>query len=330
VIVGPDTLSAPQVSVIIPLHRDSERFRRCLDRCRGMPVDTAFEVICVSDHDVAGLPTDVLFVRTGSSIDTSPAVKRDVGEQVARGQFLAFLDDDAYPRSDWLDVAAAALADPMVAAVGGPGVTPLNSPWRERLGGAVYESPLGSGPLRFRFVSLEPARDCDDLPAYCLAVRRDAIRAVGGWRSTYYGGEDTKLCLALVSSGFRLRYVPDMVVYHYRRAVFGPHLRQVSNVGFHRGFFVKKYPRTSRRVLYFLPVAAVFGVLALACLWIIFAMRAPLLVSALTGVGWLVVSATALRAAGVAALAFPAILLCHHVWYGLSFLRGLATRELRT
>ena len=329
-IVGPHSTIRPDVSVIVPLHRDGKLFRECLDRCLRMSVDTRFEVICVSDHDVSSLPVEVLLVRTGSTVDTSPAVKRDVGEKVARGDFMAFIDDDAYPRSDWLDVALAALADPTVAAVGGPGVTPIESPWRERLGGAVYESPLGSGPLRFRFVPLEPARDSDDLPAYCLVVRRGALRAVGGWQSTFYGGEDTKLCLALVSSGFRLRYIPDMVVYHHRRAIFRPHLRQVANVGFHRGFFVKKYPRTSRRVLYFLPVAATLGALAFAGLWVIFALRAPLLLSAMAIGAWLVLSATALRAAGAAALAFPVILFCHHLWYGLSFLRGLATRELRT
>jgi hypothetical protein len=59
-------------------------------------------------------------------------------------------------------------------------------------------------------------------------------------------------------------------------------------------------------------------------------LQAPLPVAAATTVGWLVLSATALRSAGVAALAFPAILLCHHLWYGVYFLRGLATRELRT
>jgi glycosyltransferase involved in cell wall biosynthesis len=330
VIVGPDSISPPQVSVIIPLHRDGERFRGCLDLCRNMQVDAVFEVICVSDHDVASLPNDVLLARTGSTADTSPAVKRDVGERLARGSYLAFIDDDAYPRTDWLDVAMSALSDPAVAAVGGPGVTPDASPWRERLGGAVYESPLGSGPLRFRFVSLEPARDCDDLPAYCLVVRREAIKAVGGWRSTFYGGEDTKLCLNLIAAGFRLRYIPELVVYHHRRPIFAPHLRQVSNVGLHRGFFVRRYPRTSRRPLYFLPVMAVFGVLALTAVWITFAVRSPLLISTLTIGGWLVISATALRAAGMSALAFPAVLFCHHLWYGVSFLRGLATRELRT
>jgi GT2 family glycosyltransferase len=329
-IVGPGSTLSPEVSVIIPLHRDSDRFRKCLDQCRQMRVSTVFEVICVSDHDAASLPTDVLLVRTGSAEDTSPAVKRDAGERIARGRFLAFIDDDAYPRSDWLDVAMAALGDPMVSAVGGPGLTPIDSPWRERLGGAVYGSPLGSGPLRFRFVSIQPARDCDDLPAYCLVVQRDAIRAVGGWQSTYYGGEDTKLCLALVSTGFRLRYIPDMVVYHHRRAIFGPHLRQISNVGRHRGFFVKMYPRTSRRALYFLPVVVVFCILALAALWIILAMKAPLPLLVLAVAGWLALSATALKAAGAAALAFPAILFCHHLWYGVSFLRGLLTRELRT
>lgn len=93
---------------------------------------------------------------------------------------------------------------------------------------------------------------------------------------------------------------------------------------------MKKYARTSRRAVYFLPAAGVLALLMLAGLWVILAMRAPLLLSGLALGGWLALSATALGAAGAAALAFPAILFCHHLWYGVSFLRGLATRELRT
>jgi hypothetical protein len=43
---------------------------------------------------------------------------------MARGEILAFLDDDAYPADGWLEAAMARFEDPTVCAVGGPGVTP--------------------------------------------------------------------------------------------------------------------------------------------------------------------------------------------------------------
>ena len=35
----------------------------------------------------------------------SPAIKRDMGAKKAKGKYLAFIDDDAYPKKDWLNIA---------------------------------------------------------------------------------------------------------------------------------------------------------------------------------------------------------------------------------
>ncbi len=31
-----------------------------------------------------------------------PPLKRDIGAKKAKGEIIAFIDDDAYPRKDWL------------------------------------------------------------------------------------------------------------------------------------------------------------------------------------------------------------------------------------
>ena len=97
-------------------------------------------------------------------------------------------------------------------------------------------------------------RDVDDLPAFNLFIRTDALRSIGGWQSKFYGGEDTMACLRLVQAGHRLIYDPEVVVYHHRRPIFGSHLRQVGNVGRHRGHS-PAFCRPSRRPLYFAPTA---------------------------------------------------------------------------
>lgn len=312
-------------SILIPLHRDTPVFRRCLAACLALDHDD-FEVLAVSDRPVT-LPDDprVRMVVTGAPADTSPAEKRDAGLEHATGDAIAYLDDDAEPARDWLAVAEAALADPSVNAIGGPGVTPPAQGWRARAGGAVYESPLGSGPLRYRFAPAA-ARVVDDYPAYNLIVRTDAVRRAGGWASTFYGGEDTRFCEALAAQGDRVHYLPDLVVLHHRRDIFRPHMRQIGNVGRHRGHFVRAYPATSRRPVYFAPLVAALGG-PLAALWALRrlprALRVP---AAILGYGALARMAPAgdmrVRAA------FPAALAAHHLAYGLSFLRGLVTREM--
>jgi glycosyltransferase involved in cell wall biosynthesis len=318
----------PQVSVIVPLHRDTPAFRRCVAAV-GALLEDRHELIVVADRPVVGLPDDVRLVVTRSEADTSPAEKRDAALAAAAGDFLAFLDDDAYPAPDWLDRALARLEDPAVAAVGGPGVTPPDSRFRERASGAFYESTFGSGGLRARFRPVDGVRPVDDWPAYNFVIRRDALEHVGGWGSSFYGGEDTKLCLALRDAGFTILYDPAVLVYHHRRPIFASHLRQVGNVGRHRGYFVRKFPGTSARPTYFLPAAALVAALV-ALPWI--ARRPSRRRVALLGA--LGLSATISGTAVIdgedpaVAAALPFVVFASHAVYGAQFLRGVATPEL--
>jgi glycosyltransferase involved in cell wall biosynthesis len=311
--------------VIVPLHRLTGAARRCLDEVLSLPGER-HELIVVSDRPVAGVPEGARVVHTGSPTDTSPAEKRDAAMQHVRGEICAFLDDDAYPARDWLDRALERFAaDPSLAAVGGPGVTPPGSPLAERVGGAFYESRFGSGALAYRFRPLGGVREVDDFPAYNLFIRTDALRAIGGWASTFYGGEDTKVCLELVRAGRRIVYDPAVLVYHHRRPVSRPHMKQVRNVGRMRGYFTRAFPETSMRPLYFAPSAALLA----APLVLAWAVRRPVRL-ALLGAGAGAVTVSALRDGedpAVAAL-LPLALAAGHGAYGAGFLRGLFTREI--
>ena len=320
-----------RVSVIIPLHRYTEVARRCVETTAGLG-GNLHEVLVVSDREIEGLPAGVRALTTGSEVDTSPAEKRELALNHARGDVCAFIDDDAWPADDWLTRALDRLdADPGIAAVGGPGITPPDSSFAARAGGAFYESPLGSGNLRNRFVARGDVVETDDWPAFNFFVRREALAAIGGWASKFYGGEDTKLCLTLVDAGYRIVADPGVVVFHARRPIFRPHMRQVHNVGRHRGWFVRAYPRTSARPVYFAPALALLAAPVVG-LWGAAgspARRRTLLAATITG--WAAISADATRRGagpGVATM-LPAVLAAGHGAYGAGFIEGLLfTREI--
>jgi GT2 family glycosyltransferase len=316
-------VSPPRFSIVIPAHRDGAAFRRCIEACLEQDYPD-FEIVVASDHPLSELPEGVTIVETGAGADTSPAEKRDAALAKTSGDVLAYVDDDAYPQSDWLSRAARHFSDETVQAVSGPGVTPPESSWSERVGGAVYESPAGSAFLRYRFLPLRERR-VDDYPAYNLLVRRKAIETVGGWGTTFYGGEDTVLCLKLARAGWPILYAPDVVVYHQRRPILGPHLRQVANVGLHRGHFVRAYPETSRRLIFALPA---LGPLALLLAGLAVSRR-PRLGMALLSAGYVVLSAETLRRHPLpVAVITPAVTAAHHLAYGTAFVRGFITRRL--
>jgi GT2 family glycosyltransferase len=315
-------MSAPRFSIVIPAHRDGPDLRRCVDASLEQDYPDV-EVVVASDRPLPGLPDGVIRVETGADSDTSPAEKRDAAFPVATGDILAFLDDDAYPRRDWLSSAARHFQRD-VQAVSGPGVTPPDSPWAERVGGAVYESPAGSAFLRYRFLP-RPARRVNDYPAYNLFLRREALEAVGGWGTTFYGGEDTVLCLKLAEAGWFVHYAPDVVVFHRRRPILRPHLRQVANVGRHRGYFVRAFPATSRRTVYALPALAP----AALVLGALFLKKQPGIGASLAAAGYALVAVETLRRHPPSvALATPAVAAAHHVAYGTAFISGLLGRQM--
>jgi len=220
------------------------------------------------DYEIISLPDEydgppwekTQVIPTGKN--TSPGYKRDLGAQHATGEILAFLDDDAFPVPSWLTKAAEVfLSDESIGAVGGPAVTPDSDSLSQQASGLIYSSALVGGSYRFRYIPQE-RREVDDYPTCNLLVRKDVFDAVGGFDTGFWPGEDTKLCLEITHRmNKKIIYDPEVLVYHHRRRMYKPHLRQLWNYGLHRGHFVKRFPETSFRVSYFLPMVWVLGVL---------------------------------------------------------------------
>jgi len=190
-----------------------------------------------------------------------PADKRDLGAEKSSGDILVFLDDDSYPNLNILEIADSYFANPEIIALGGPGVTPKNDTFWQKVSSAVFLSQFTGGAPE-RYVSVGQAREMDDWPSVNLMVRRDIFLSVSGFDCKYWPGEDTRLCLKLKNTGKKLMYVPEMVVWHHRRSGMLLHLKQVGAYGLHRGFFARNYPETSLKIKYFAPT--LFSVLVFA------------------------------------------------------------------
>jgi glycosyltransferase involved in cell wall biosynthesis len=263
-----------------------------------------------------------------NSKNTGPAEKRDIGIVKSKAEFIAFLDDDSYPDPNWLNKAIKIFAlNPKIAAVGGPGLTPPSDNKSQKITGAILSTFWGTGPYYYRFVKGKP-RMVDDYPAYNLIVRRKTLMKVGGFANKFYGGEDTALCIKLVNAGEKILYHPEVVVYHHRRSFPVGYLRQVGNVGLHRGFFVKKYPQTSLRPSYFMPLlGVVFIFLSAAFFVVVPALRVPVVV--IYSLLYISVIADTLRSSSLSlSLILPPCIALAHMSYAYFFLKGLLISKL--
>lgn len=314
-----------KITIIIPLYVICERFFKDLKKFDQLDYDN-YEIIIVCDREV-DLPKikNARLLLTEKN-RTGPAEKRDLAIKLAKGEICAFIDDDAYPDVKWLSNAIKAFKYDEIIAVGGPGITPSEDGYWEKISGLIYESYFCSGSAQYRFLPLY-TRYVEDYPAYNLFVRTKVLKKVGGYKTSFYGGEDTFLCNELIKIG-KIYYDPGVLVYHHRRKLFFGLLKQIANVGLHRGYFAKKFPRTSRKWFYFLPSILSILFFAGTILVIIYKDVIPIFLFLLLLFILLGTVSIMAKTRFSNALIVGAGIILVHLSYGISFIRGLLTNNL--
>lgn len=144
------------------------------------------------------------------------AESRAIGVSLCSEDVIAFLDDDANARTDWLQELLQRYDDPSVAGVGGSALNGYPGERQDGLGSIGLLLPDGR---LTGFFAADPGRDVDvdHLLGANMSFRRRAIDAVGGIRGGYPGTclrEESDLALRIGASGGRLVYTPAAVVDH--------------------------------------------------------------------------------------------------------------------
>ncbi len=190
------------ISVIICTYSEGRwsELQAAVESLQGQSVP-AGEIIVVVDHN-EGLLGRVCtelggVVALANSEARGLSGARNSGIAVARGELLAFLDDDATAEAHWLARLQGCFADPRVLGVGGtveaqwlsrrPGWFPREFLWV--VGCSYQEEPKGLVRVRNPFGG-------------CSCFRREMFEGVGGFRSEIgrvgtlpVGCEETELCI---------------------------------------------------------------------------------------------------------------------------------------
>jgi len=294
-----------------------------------------YEVIILPDKSFShSFPSSVRVVPTG---EVTPPFKRDIGAKKAKGEILAFIDDDAYPDRNWLNEAMKIFKeDSNIGCVCGPAITPSSDGIKEKASGLVYSSFLVSGNHIYRYLP-KKRRESIDFPSCNFLVRKDLFLKVGGFEKPYWPGEDTFLCLKILKAGKKIIYDPKVLVYHHRRPLFKVHLKQIRNYALHRGYFVKKYPENSLRIEYFFPSLFVIGIMGGFFLSFYFTFLFSLYIFFLSFYLFLVLTNSAILAfrekvnlvnkIKLFFLVSSGIILTH-LFYGIHFIKGLLMQKM--
>ena len=254
----------PGVSVVVPTWRRPELLDRCLQALvRQTLAPQRYEIIVCDDgpddatralvervadtHRARGL-----LIRYLPIVATQgPAGARNAGWRRARGETIAFTDDDTIPDPRWLEAGLAAMAGDACAASGGI-VVPL--PDRP----TDYEADA-SGLEGAEFVTAN------------AFVKRAALIAVNGFdeRFTSAWREDSDLQFSLLDAGGQVVKAPDAIVVHpVRPARWGVSLSQQRKSAF-EALLYRKHPALYRQriagtapLAYYATVGAAFIAIA--------------------------------------------------------------------
>ena len=220
-------INLPSFSVVIPTYRRPERLAACLRSLAALdyPHDR-FEVIVVDDGSGETLATPSLSIELTvlAAAHAGPAAARNLGAARARGDYIAFTDDDCVAETDWLRGLAACLAEAPDHAVGGRTLNALpENPYSsatQLLLDFLYEWSASSGRGAF-FASNN------------LAVPTGLFRARGGFDTGFplAAGEDREFCDRWARLGGRLTYAPGAVIRHGHPLTLRGYWRQHMNYG---------------------------------------------------------------------------------------------------
>src|SRR5262249_17882657 len=161
----------PFISVVICSYNGSRTLRSCLEHV-GRLHHPAFEVIVVDDGSTDS--TAALALAHHARVIRIPngglSNARNVGWQAARGEIVAYLDDDAAPDAHWLTYLGARFAASDYAGIGGPNVG-----WPEDGFVAQCVDHAPGNPTHVLITDLE----AEHLPGCNMAFRKSCLQAVG-------------------------------------------------------------------------------------------------------------------------------------------------------
>jgi glycosyltransferase involved in cell wall biosynthesis len=206
----------PRISVVVPTRGRPAALLDCVNALRGQEhPDGGFEIVIVDDGD--GVPALTEEVRVVAGEGTGPAAARNRGIDAARGEIIAFTDDDCRPSSRWLRELDAELRRGRAAGVAGSTVNGVAqdvfAAASQLVLDATHEHFSRGGEPRF-------AASCN------LAVLAADIRALGGFDRSFRYAEDRDLCARWLASGRRLAWAPGAKVVHCRDMNLARFLRQ--------------------------------------------------------------------------------------------------------
>jgi glycosyltransferase involved in cell wall biosynthesis len=225
----------PSISVVVCSYNGSATIRIQWKLLQRLDYPN-FEVIVVNDGSRDNFEEIVKQypVKLISTPNRGLSSARNTGMYNAKGDIIAYIDDDAYPDPHWLHYLAYAYTNSDHAGIGGPNICPAED---GPIAQCVANSP--GGPVHV-LINDEIA---EHIPGCNMTFRREALMAVGGFDPVYRAaGDDVDVCWRIQESGKTIGFHPSAVVWHHRRNSIKAYWKQQKGYGKAEALLEHKWP----------------------------------------------------------------------------------------
>jgi GT2 family glycosyltransferase len=231
---GLSTSSDPVVSIVIPVHNKYHLTLQCLRALQVNTDVTAYEVIVINDASSDWTKSALANVRGVKVINVKDNLgylrATNLGISVARGKYVALLNNDTIPLSGWLDRLVEQLDRDSKIGIAGAKLLYPNLQVQE-LGSQIFRD--GSGWNLGKYADhFSPehsfTRDVDYVSAAAILVRADLLAKTNGFDELYIPAyyEDADLAMQARKLGLRVVAVHDSFVIHIEGGSHGADVKQ--------------------------------------------------------------------------------------------------------
>lgn len=231
----------PAISIVIAHGR--REMEQCINSLRNQTYPSSrFEVLLLSEDGRTShtIPAHFRAVKTGTNC---PSRARNIGVEMAKGSFIALLDDDTEVPHDWIENNVKILLKTGADFVAGPNIGFPNQTLPEKISDNLLKTSISSG-MRVKFKhGFEGYCGARNFSFCNLFFKKELFQKLGGIKEEIgYVGEDTEFLHRAEKAKCSFYFSSDVFVFHKRRNFPIGHLQQMWRWG-----------RDNTRILFYHP-----------------------------------------------------------------------------
>jgi GT2 family glycosyltransferase len=217
------------VNIIIPAIELDEEVLKCLKEVNKIKYKNFFVTLVLNKIVKKKIPKFKFKINKIVLGKINMSQKRNIAAKKYKSKYIAFIDSDAYPNKNWLNLGIKYLKKNVGDVVGGPGIPFPNQSYLEKICYLSKRSYFVTGYLNFRKYKATK-RYCDWLESCNLIMEKKCFLTHGGMNPNLYTGEDKEFFerAKKKTPNLKVFYSPDLFIYHKEREYRGFLLQRFS------------------------------------------------------------------------------------------------------